>query len=71
LALPQHVDKVQVLGGAGQRDGPLYAVTAEDDGHFDCTVLDAQGDVVVRLMATARLPCPAASPKRFGVRSLP
>jgi acyl transferase domain-containing protein/acyl carrier protein len=58
LALPQHVDKVQVLGGAGQADGPLYAVTAEDDGHFDCTVLDAQGDVVVRVDGYRTTPLP-------------
>jgi hypothetical protein len=38
-----------MLADAGHVASPLYAVTSEDDGHFDCAVLDAQGDVVVRV----------------------
>jgi hypothetical protein len=58
LALPQHIDRVQVLRDAGYANGPLYAVTAEDDGHFDCAVLDAQGDIVVRVDGYRTTPLP-------------
>jgi hypothetical protein len=58
LALPQHVDRVQVLGEEGHANGPLYAVTAENDGHFDCAVLDVQGEVVVRVDGYRTTPLP-------------
>jgi hypothetical protein len=47
-----------VLGEAGQANGPLYAVTTEDDGHFDCAVLDVHGDVVVRVDGYRTTPLP-------------
>ncbi len=66
MALPASVDRVSVLRDPASVAGPLYAVAVEHDDHYDCSVRDASGDVVVRVLgyrATA-LPGPVTDELR-------
>jgi NAD(P)-dependent dehydrogenase (short-subunit alcohol dehydrogenase family) len=47
LALPRKVRRMRVLRDPSTVDGPLYAVIAEAADGVDCSVRDANGDVVV------------------------
>jgi acyl transferase domain-containing protein/acyl carrier protein len=49
LALPRHVGRVEVLADPGEARLPLVAVATPVEDGFDCRVVDAAGDVVVRL----------------------
>jgi acyl transferase domain-containing protein/acyl carrier protein len=49
LALPRHVDRVQVLADPEQAARPLVAVAEPNEDGFDCQVVDAEGHVVLRL----------------------
>ncbi|HEY7487157.1 MAG TPA: SDR family NAD(P)-dependent oxidoreductase, partial [Streptosporangiaceae bacterium] len=58
LALPHHVDRVTVLPHAATPHGPIYATVAEHDGRSDCGVVDAKGDVLVRVDGYRGIPVP-------------
>jgi hypothetical protein len=58
LALPRHVDSVRLPGYAARAAGPLRAVARESGDHFDCAVLDAEGNVVVRVGGYRTTPLP-------------
>ena len=62
LGLPRHVDKVRVLRDPAQVTGALYAVANEIDDHYDCSVLDAQGDVVLTVEGYRTTPLPGPLP---------
>jgi hypothetical protein len=47
LALPQHVDRVRVPHKPARVEAPVYVGAVGTDGHADCTVRDANGDVLV------------------------
>lgn len=58
LALPGHVDQVVLLADPAQASRPLYAITRPDGDHFDCAVVDARGEVVVRVDGYRTIPLP-------------
>jgi hypothetical protein len=72
LALPRHVDAVRLLRDPAQVSGPLYAVANEADEHFDCSVRDADGDVVLTVEGyrTTPLPVPVSAEVRQGLSAL-
>jgi hypothetical protein len=50
LALPGGIDRVELLADPATAATPLVAVAGRNEaGGFDCTVLDAEGQVVLRL----------------------
>jgi hypothetical protein len=72
LALPRHVDAVRVLRDPAQVSGPLYSVANEVGDHFDCSVRDAEGDVVLTVEGyrTIALPVPVSADVRQGLGAL-
>ena len=63
LALPTRVGSASTLIDPAQATGPLHAIARETaSGVFDCVVVDANGDVIVRLdgYETIALPAPIA-----------
>ena len=72
LALPRHVDAVRLLRDPAQVSGPLYAVANEVDDHFDCSVRDADGEVVLTVEGyrTTPLPVPLSADVRQGLGAL-
>jgi acyl transferase domain-containing protein len=61
LALPMQIGKVQLLAGADDAEAPVSAVAHQvGPDRFDCFVVDAGGNVLVRLDAygTVALPSP-------------
>ena len=72
LALPRHVDAVRLLRDPAQVSGPLYAVANEVDDHFDCSVRDADGEVVLTVEGyrTTPLPAPLSADVRQGLGAL-
>ncbi|HYU03513.1 MAG TPA: polyketide synthase dehydratase domain-containing protein, partial [Jatrophihabitantaceae bacterium] len=72
LALPRHVGAVRLLRDPAQVSGPLYAVANVVDGHFDCSVRDAGGDVVLTVegYGTTPLPVPVSADVRQGLAAL-
>jgi len=49
MSLPAHIDRVVTLG-TPQPGVPLFAIVQPaSDGGFDCRVVDASGDVLVRM----------------------
>jgi hypothetical protein len=60
LALPRHVGAVRVLRDPALVTGPLYAVASQVEDHFDCSVRNADGDIVVIVegYGTTALPVP-------------
>jgi acyl transferase domain-containing protein len=59
LALPHHVDRISVPpGGPAAPAGPLYATATEHGDGTDCTVLDAEGGVLVRVDGYRGVPVP-------------
>ena len=73
FALPQHVDKVRLLRDPAQVSGALYAVANEVDDHFDCSVRDASGDVILTVEGyrTSPLPVPVREDIRRGLGFVP
>jgi len=59
LALPRHVDRVQVWTGA---TGPMFARVRRNGDGFDAAVLDAKGGVVVRVEGYQATPLPGTLP---------
>ncbi len=72
LALPRHVDAVRLLREPAQISGPLYAVANAVGDHFDCSVRDADGDVVLTVegYGTTPLPVPVSADVRQGLGAL-
>jgi NAD(P)-dependent dehydrogenase (short-subunit alcohol dehydrogenase family) len=72
LALPRHVDAVRLLRDPAQVSGPLYAVANEVDDHFDCSVRDADGEVVLAVEGyrTTPLPVPVLADVQQGLGAL-
>jgi NAD(P)-dependent dehydrogenase (short-subunit alcohol dehydrogenase family) len=59
LALPAHVGSVRVLRDPAKARGALHAVArASAPGCFDCRVVDAAGQVIVRLDGYRSIPLP-------------
>jgi hypothetical protein len=64
LALPLRVGRVRVLRDPAQSRGALHAVARETaPGRFDCRVIDAEGNVVVRLDDYRTIPLPSPIPE--------
>jgi hypothetical protein len=65
LALPLHVDRLQLLADPTSVRAPLYAVARPSDGRpdgeeaFDCVVVEADGRVLLRLDGYRTVPLPA------------
>ena len=66
LALPAHVDRLQVLDEATVRQGVADAVAtarpAGDPGVFDCEVVGPEGQLVLRLQGYRTVPLPGDLP---------
>ena len=63
LALPMRVDSAQVLIDPSTARGALHARAGEvEPGVFDCVVVDAEGNVVVRLDGYRTIALPAPIP---------
>jgi len=64
LALPLRVGSARVLADPAKAKGGLHAVARETaPGCFDCRVIDAKGNVIVRLDGYATIPLPAPIPE--------
>jgi NAD(P)-dependent dehydrogenase (short-subunit alcohol dehydrogenase family) len=65
LALPWRVGSARVLADPAKAKGPLHAVARERaPGCFDCRVVDAKGNVIVRLDGYRTVPLPTPIPQR-------
>jgi hypothetical protein len=63
LALPTRVASASMLADPATASGPLRAVARESaPGVFDCLVIDAKGDVIVRLDGYETIALPAPIP---------
>jgi hypothetical protein len=62
LALPRHVDRVRILTDTTKVTGALYAVARESGEDFDCSVLDSDGNVVVRVEGYRTVALPGSVP---------
>ena len=58
LALPTHVDSVEVFRQLDDADGTLFAVAESGPAGFDCSVVDEGGRVFVRLRGYRTTPLP-------------
>ena len=59
LALPAHVDRLQVLHRPDEEPTAVAVATpAAEPGRFDCRVLDQQGTVVLELEGYRTIPLP-------------
>jgi hypothetical protein len=64
LALPLHVGSARVLRDPAKASGALYAAARQTaPGCFDCRVVDARGNVIVRLDGYRSIPLPAPIPE--------
>jgi len=60
MALPSHADLIRTLRRP-KGDGQLFAIVhPAEDGSFNCRVVDAAGDVLVRLDGYRTMPLPGA-----------
>ena len=63
MALPNHVERVQVLRDPASAAGPLMALAKPvGDSAFDCLVVDSTGDVVMRMDGYQSIAFPAPIP---------
>jgi hypothetical protein len=53
---------VRLLRDPAQLSGALYAVSREAEDHFDCSVRDAAGDVVLEVQGYTTTPLPEPVP---------
>jgi hypothetical protein len=61
LALPAHVGSARVLRDPATASGALHAMARQTGpGRFDCAVVDATGQVIVRLDDYRTVPLPSA-----------
>jgi len=64
LALPLRVGSARVLRDPSRASGALHAVARQTaPGCFDCRVVDARGNVIVRLDGYATIPLPTTIPE--------
>jgi hypothetical protein len=73
LALPGHVGSARVLRDPASASGALHATARQiGPGRFDCTVVDAAGQVIVRLddYRTVPLPVPIAEAVAADLRAV-
>ncbi len=72
LALPRHVDAVRLLREPAEISGSLYAVANEIGDHFDCSIRDADGEVVLTVegYGTTPLPVPVSADVQQGLGAL-
>jgi hypothetical protein len=63
LALPAHVDRVEIHGDVHEADDLVAVAQPVADGVFDCEVLDGEGRVLVRLQGYRTVPLPAPLPE--------
>jgi hypothetical protein len=63
LALPLHVGSARLLRDPAKASGPLHATARQTaPGCFDCRVIDAKGNVIVRLDGYRSIPLPTPIP---------
>ncbi len=62
LALPMHVDAVQLGADPTERAGLVAFVRPNGDGGFVCTVRDDDGNLVLRVDGYRTVPLPEAMP---------
>jgi hypothetical protein len=63
LALPLRVGRARVLRDPAKARGPLHALARQTaPGCFDCSVIDAEGNVIVRLDDYRTIPLPTPVP---------
>jgi hypothetical protein len=61
LALPLHVDRLQLIGDPATATAPVFAVASPSDGDgFDCSVIDDSGRVLLRLEGYSTVSMPGA-----------
>ncbi|HEX6467719.1 MAG TPA: SDR family NAD(P)-dependent oxidoreductase [Streptosporangiaceae bacterium] len=60
LALPHHVDRIVVprQDAPAGPSGPVHAIVTEHEDVTDCTVIDADGDVILRVDGYRGVPVP-------------
>jgi hypothetical protein len=64
LALPSHVGRASVLRAPEKAKGPLHALARQTGpGTFECSVVDAAGNVIVRLDEYRTIPLPSPIPE--------
>lgn len=63
MALPNRIDRVQVYIDPLHADGPLFAMSRQvAESRFDCTVVDMQCRVVMRMDGYGSIAMPASLP---------
>ena len=63
MALPNHVERVQVLSDPASASGPLMAMAKPvGESAFDCLVVDSTGNVVMRMDGYQSIAFPAPIP---------
>jgi acyl transferase domain-containing protein len=64
LALPMQIGNVRLIGGPADADAPVSAVARQvGPDRFDCHVVDAGGNVLIRLDAYGTVPLPTPIPE--------
>jgi hypothetical protein len=62
LALPTHINRLDLLADSGQARFPLFAVAGPSDDGFDCSVIDDDGRVLLRMEGYRTTALPGALP---------